>query len=218
MLDFQKLRQTMVDTQVRPSDVTDRALIAAMLAVPRQDFVPAALAAQAYLDSAVAVDGAGARRLLRPMVLAKLLQAAQISPGDRVLDVGCATGYTSAVLARLANSVVGLDEPALAAAARSVLAALGVANVAVVQGPLAEGWQAHAPYDVIVVDGAMTAEPTRLFDQLADGGRLVGILGGPPVGRAMLYCRDRGEVAGRPIFDASAPVLPGLARLPEFVF
>src|SRR5437763_5798791 len=163
MTNFAVLRKTMVDGQVRTSDVTDRAIIAAMLDVARERFVPASKAELAYLDTDIAVTETTAaqagrrrqagRRLLKPMVLAKLIQAAEINEGDHVLDVGCATGYASAVLAKLAHDVVALEQdPALAAQAAAVLAETGAHNVTVATGPLSEGWKTFAPYDVILLD------------------------------------------------------------------
>ncbi len=136
-----------------------------------------------------------------------------------MLDVGCASGYSSALLAQLARSVVALEEdPALARHARENLAALGVQNAAVVSGPLTEGWPLEAPYDVIVLNGATEVAPQALFHQLRDGGRLVCIKGRPPAGRAMLYRAVGGDVSGWPIFDAAAPLLPGFAAPAAFVF
>jgi protein-L-isoaspartate(D-aspartate) O-methyltransferase len=223
MLDFVAARRIMVDSQVRTSDVTDARLIAAMLAVPRERFLPPEQAGLAYLDfdapAAAAAAGEPVRRLLKPMVLAKLLQAAEIAAGDHVLDVGCATGYSSAVLARLAGPVVALEEdPGLAGQARDNLRALGLAQVQVVSGPLADGWTAQAPYDVILLNGASEIVPKELLRQLKPGGRLVGVQGRGPAGKAMLYCSIGGESGGRPIFDATAPLLPGFAAPAAFVF
>jgi protein-L-isoaspartate(D-aspartate) O-methyltransferase len=223
MTDFVAARRIMVDSQVRTSDVTDLRIIAAMQALPRERFLPPEQADLAYLDfdvpAAAAPAGAAVRRLLKPMVLAKLLQAAAIAPGDHVLDVGCATGYSSALLAQLAGSVVGLEEDAgLAEQARNNLRAPGSAPVQVVRGSLAEGWNAQAPYDVIVLEGAFEITPKALLRQLKPGGRLVGVLGRGPVGKAMLYCSIGGESGGRPIFDATAPLLPGFAAPAAFVF
>jgi protein-L-isoaspartate(D-aspartate) O-methyltransferase len=223
MIDFAAARRIMVDSQVRTSDVTDLRLIAAMLAVPRERFLPAEQADLAYLDfdvpASVAQAGVPARRLLKPMVLAKLLQAAEIADGDHVLDVGCATGYSSAVLARLAHAVVALEQDtALAEVARDNLRALGTSRVRLVTGPLADGWPPEAPYDVIVLNGASEVVPKTLLRQLKPGGRLVGVLGRGPAGKATLYRSIGGECGGRPIFDAAAPLLPGFAAAPAFVF
>jgi protein-L-isoaspartate(D-aspartate) O-methyltransferase len=223
MMDFAAARRTMVDSQVRTSDVTDLRIIAAMLAVPRERFLPAEQADLAYLDFDVPATAAAAgkppRRLLKPMVLAKLMQAAEVAADDHVLDVGCATGYSSAVLARLAGSVVALEEDAaLAERARDNLHAPDVGQVQVATGPLADGWPALAPYDVILVNGAFEIAPKALLRQLKPGGRLVGVLGRGPAAKAMLYCSIGGECGGRPIFDAAAPLLPGFAAPAAFVF
>lgn len=220
MIDFVAARRMMVDGQVRTSDVTDLRLIAAMLEVPRERFLPEGQAALAYLDRDLPVGAAGEggpRHLIKPMVLAKLMQAAEIGEGDHVLDVGCATGYSSAVLGRLAGSVIALEqEPSLAHRAAETLRAMP--NVTVVIGPLRAGWPAAAPYDVIFLNGATEVAPRTLLQQLKEGGRLVGVLGRAPNGRGMLYRASGAEPSGRPIFDAAAPVLPGLARPETFVF
>jgi len=223
MLDFATARRTMVDSQVRPSDVTDLRIVAAMLDLPRERFLPQANTELAYADLDVPVGdarpGAPGRRLLKPMVLAKLVQAAAIKADDHVLDVGCATGYSAALLARLARSVIALDQnPALAKLATDNLAAFGAREVTVVTGPLTAGWPASAPYDVIFIDGAVEVVPEALCSQVKDGGRLVAVVGRAPAARAMVYRSVRGDVSGWPVFDASAPLLPGFAAPPAFVF
>jgi protein-L-isoaspartate(D-aspartate) O-methyltransferase len=223
MIDFAAARRIMVDSQVRTSDVTDLRLVAAMQAVPRERFVPAGQADLAYLDFDIPVGaaqpGGPARCLLKPMVLAKLLQAADVAEGDHVLDVGCATGYSSAVLARLAGAVIAVEEDAgLAERARENLRAAGASQVQIVSGPLADGAPAQGPYDVILVNGAFEVAPKVLLHQLKPGGRLVGVLGRGPAGKAMLYCSIGGDCGGRPIFDAAAPLLPGFAAPAAFVF
>ena len=223
MFDFAAARRMMVDGQVRTSDVTDPRIIGAMLELPRERFVPQDKAELAYLDLDVPVTrvsgGEPGRRLLKPMVLAKMVQAAAIKPGDRVLDVGCATGYSSALLARLAGSVVALEQdPALVAFARAALEAVGAANVTVVVGALTEGWAAAAPYDVILLNGAVEITPNALCRQLKDGGRMVAVVGRAPTGRATVYRVIGSDVSGWPVFDAAAPLLPGFAAPPEFVF
>jgi protein-L-isoaspartate(D-aspartate) O-methyltransferase len=217
MFDTATARRMMVDGQVRTADVTNLDLIAAMLAVPRELFLPPSLADQAYLDSDIALgDG---RALLKPMVLAKLIQGAQIRAGDRVLDVGCATGYSSAVLSPIAGSVVALEEDAaLAQRALDALAAVNAAHVTVVTGPLTAGWPPAAPYDLIFLNGATEIVPDSLGRQLKPDGRLACILGRAPIGKAMIYRMVEGHLVGRPIFDAGAPVLPGFAAVPAFVF
>jgi protein-L-isoaspartate(D-aspartate) O-methyltransferase len=217
-MDFAVARRMMVDGQILTRDVFDTNLLAAMMELPRERFVPPAQAAVAYLDRDLPVTADGSRCLLQPMVLARLLQAADITANDHVLDVGCATGYTSAVLARVANSVVALEQEAgLAAFARRVLSEFAP-PVKVVEGPLKVGWPELAPYDVIVLDGAAEVIAPALFAQLKDGGRLVGIEGTGPASRAMVYRSVRGEISGRPVIEAGGPLLPGFAKPPMFVF
>jgi protein-L-isoaspartate(D-aspartate) O-methyltransferase len=217
MFDTSAARRMMVNGQVRTADVTNLDLIAAMLAVPRELFVPPALAGQAYVDSDLAVgDG---RALLKPMVFAKLVQAAQVGDSDHVLDVGCATGYSSAVLSRIAGSVVALEEDAvLARRAQEALAAAGASQVVVASGPLIAGWPAAAFYDFILLNGATEIVPETLGRQLKPNGRLACIFGGAPAGKAMMYRMVEGQLVGRPIFDAAASVLPGFVAPPAFVF
>lgn len=221
MSDFATSRQNMVDCQVRPSDVTDLRIIDAMLAVPREVFVPDSKRLIAYLDLDidVAADGNTKRHLIKAAVLAKMLQAAAISANDRVLVVGCATGYSAAVLAHIAREVVATEpDPALANAARSNLAGLGLANVTVSAAQPAEGALAYGPYNVIVVDGATQIEPQGLYKQLRMGGRLVGVFATSEPPRATLVARSPADFGSRVLFDASAPVLPGLERVPAFTF
>jgi protein-L-isoaspartate(D-aspartate) O-methyltransferase len=207
----------MVDGQVRPADVTDLRLLAALQDVPREAFVPASMTGLAYLDLDVAASESGARRLLKPMVLAKLLQAAEISDTDKVLDVGSATGYSAAVLSNLAGEVVALEEDA-ALAGRAADSLRGLQHVTVVTGELKNGWSASAPYDVIVVNGAVEGAPQPLLAQLKDGGRLVCILGSGPSGKATIYRRSGAETGNRALFDAHAPLLAGFAKPTTFAF
>ncbi len=216
MTDFAVARRNMVDGQVRTADVTDLRILSAMLAVPREAFLPAGKTALAYLDLDVPV-GDGNRRLVKPMLLAKLIQAADLSGTDRVLDVGCAKGYGAAVLARIAGQVVALEQDAgLVGDARAALGQLP--NVVVESGPLTEGWSQRGPYDAIVVEGATEFPPQALLRQLKDDGRLVCILGAGPSGKAMLYRRAGPDTGRRAIFDAAAPLLPGFVNPPEFAF
>ena len=216
MTDFAAARRNMVDGQVRTADVTDLRILSAMLAVPREAFLPPEKAGLAYLDLDVPV-GEGGRRLIKPMVLAKLIQGADLSATDRVLDLGCATGYAAAVLARIAGQVIALEqEPTLASAARAALAAMP--NVTVATGELAEGRPQGGPYDAIVVEGATEISPYTLLQQLKDGGRLVCVLGAGPSAKAMLYRRSGSDCGGRALFDAAAPLLPGFVKPPEFAF
>lgn len=218
MFDTAAARRMMVDGQVRVADVTDLDLIAAMLAVPRERFVPPALVEQAYCDGDLPI-GHG-RVLLKPMVLAKLVQALRVGASNRVLDVACGTGYSSAVLARLAGTVVALEQDeALARQAKEELAATGAANTTVAVAPLTGGWPAAAPYDLILLNGAVEVVPEALGRQLIpEDGRLACIFGRPPASKAMIYRLIEGHLVGRPIFDAAAPVLPGFVAPPEFVF
>jgi protein-L-isoaspartate(D-aspartate) O-methyltransferase len=217
MTDFAAARRHMVDGQVRTADVTDLRILAAMLEIPRENFVPSSAAGLAYLDLDLAVGEAGARRLLKPMVLAKLIHAANVASSDRVLDVGCSTGYAAAILSRIAGQVIALEQDSgLAQTARAALASQSSVNV--VSGPLIAGWPQGAPYDVILLEGATEIAPHTFLGQLKDGARLVCVLGSGPAAKAMLYCRSGEELGGRPIFDASAAVLPGFARAPVFAF
>jgi protein-L-isoaspartate(D-aspartate) O-methyltransferase len=233
MVDFRAVRRAMVDGQVRTNDVTNLALIDAMLDIPREAFVPEHLWALAYLDRDIELQaGNGAARyLLKPVVTARLIQAADIGTTDRVLVVGSATGYSAAVTSRLAGAVVALEEDAaLAEAAQNTLRRLGFVTVTPVIGPLVAGWHAAAPFDAIVVEGGVEAMPDALFAQLSEGGRLVAVMYGGAgngqgegtaqgrVGKATLFRSVRGEVGGRPLFDCTAPLLPGFKKAPAFVF
>jgi protein-L-isoaspartate(D-aspartate) O-methyltransferase len=224
MTDYAAARLNMVEGQLRPNKVSDEALLDAFLTVPRERFVPVALRGNAYVDDELPLGNG--RRLMEPMVLARLLQTAGVGPADKVLEIGCATGYATCVLARIAGKVTALEsDPRLADAARARLTEQGATNVSVVEGKLADGWPQGAPYDVVLVNGAAVgAIPSAVAEQLAEGGRLVGIViaesGGPGagLGEAMLMTRAEGVLSSRPIFDAGAAVLPSLARAPSFVF
>ena len=223
MIDFATARRMMVDGQLRPNDVTDPRLLGAMLETPRERFLPPAKTALAYLDYDIPIaegpDERPRRHMLKPMLLGKMIQIAGVRDTDSVLDVGCGTGYSSAVIAQLARSVVGVEEDAtLVLTAKENLYALSITNVSVESGPLTAGYAARAPYDVIFLQGATEVEPETLFPQLRNGGRLVCVQGGGAPGRAVLYRRAGDDVSGWPAFDATASVLPGFAATPSFVF
>jgi protein-L-isoaspartate(D-aspartate) O-methyltransferase len=204
-------RQTMVDSQLKTVGVTDAAVLAAFADLPREAYLPAALAPLAYADAAHAV--APGRRLLPPLVLALLLQHAAVQPGQRVLVVGSATGLSAALLARMGAKVTALESDA------ALIASAESAGVASVQGPLAEGWSANAPYDVILFEGAIGQVPAAIAAQLAPGGRIAAVMREAGVGRAYAGpLRADGQPAGLPFLDVSAPDLPGFARPAAFAF
>jgi protein-L-isoaspartate(D-aspartate) O-methyltransferase len=224
---FERQRLAMVESQLRPNEVTDPRLLAAMGALPRERFVPRKLSQLAYMDEGVevfpAIDGAPARFLLAPMVLARLIQLAAVNPEDAVLDIGCATGYSTAVLARLGRSAIGLEpEPELAEAARGTLRELGIANAEIVEGALARGHEEAGPYDVILLNGSVPHLPEALTAQLREGGRLAAVLSNSASigsqGKAYLFVKAGGEVSGVPHFDAGARRLPGFLPKPCFIF
>jgi protein-L-isoaspartate(D-aspartate) O-methyltransferase len=207
----------MLDGQLRPNRLTDERLQEAIMAAPREAFVPAALRGVAYVDEDVPLGGG--RWLMEPMVLARLLQAAELEPGDVMLDVGCATGYSTAVAARLAGTVVALEsDPEFARQANENLAALSVVNAVVVQGDLALGYPDQAPYQVILLNGSVDRAPDALIQQLAEGGRLLAVELSEGVGREALYLREGGVVGRRVLFDAAVKPLPGFHAAPGFAF
>jgi len=218
---FSAARQKMVDGQVRTNDVTDHRIIDAMMEIPREAFVPEGLRAIAYLDRDLDVGGSGGERryLLAPQLTGKLLQAAEITASDNVLIVGCATGYLAALAARLAAKVTATEnDQALVSWGQGILAELGLANVTVKAVEPAQGDPETAPFDVIILNGATEIAPESLFGQLGEGGRLVGVFAKTHPARAMIVTRSHGDLGNRVLFDATAPVLPGLKRVPEFVF
>jgi protein-L-isoaspartate(D-aspartate) O-methyltransferase len=205
----------MVDTQVRPSDVTKFPIIDAMLAVPREQFVPDALRETAYMDGNI--DLGDGRVVLEPRSFAKLLDGLSIAPGELVLDLGCGLGYSAAVIAHLAEAVVALEEdPQMAREAEARLGDAGADNVAVVQAVLSEGAPKHGPYDVIILEGAAEQVPASLLAQLKDGGRIGVLFMDGALGQARIGYKTDGVVSWRFAFNASAPVLSGFAKAPAF--
>jgi len=215
MADYSAQRTMMVDTQIRPSDVTKFPIIDAMLGVPREQFVPADARETAYRDGPISLgDG---RSMLEPRALAKMLDVLDIQPDELVLDLGCALGYSSAVIARMAEAVVAVeDSKDLASEAESLLGDAGADNVAVVQGALAEGAAKHGPYDVIVLQGAVQQVPQGIIDSLKDDGRIAAIFMEGPLGICRIGHKSGGALNWRDAFNAVAEVLPGFEAQPEF--
>jgi protein-L-isoaspartate(D-aspartate) O-methyltransferase len=218
MTDYAAARLNMVESQLRTNKVTNEALLEAFLAVPRERFVPPALRGTAYIDEDLPLGNG--RYLLEPMVFARLVQLAGVGPQDTVLEIGCATGYGTAILARLARNVVGIDsDQQFVTQAAARLRELAIGNASVVEAPLALGLPNRAPYTVILFEGAVAAIPEAVSRQLGEGGRLMAVVRpGHGVGRATLVARTNGVIAHRTVFDAAAPFLPGFQPAPSFVF
>ena len=210
-------RRHMVESQVRPNKVTDDRVADAMLDTPRELFVPKPFRGVAYMDEDIKI--AHGRFLIEPMVFARLLQEAGIEAGDTVLDIGCGTGYSTAVLGHLAGTVVALEgDRDLAARATEILAELGIDNAAVVEGPLNNGLPDQGPFDIILLNGSVADVPDALINQIAEGGRMMAVIVRKGIGRATRFDRINGLVSHRDLFDASIPALPGFSREPGFVF
>jgi len=222
MDDFAAAREKMVDSQLMTENVTDYDVLAAMGSIPRERFVPEGQRALAYVDRDVPLGTAERgtpRFLMEPAPFARMVQLAEITRGDVVLDVGCGTGYSAAVLASLAKSVVALESDArMAGEARANLAALGIGNAKVVIGGLEGGYPASGPYDVIFLEGAVETIPPLLFNQLRERGRLVAVIGAGGSGVATLYTRSDGEIGRRVAFNAGINPLPGFRATEAFVF
>jgi protein-L-isoaspartate(D-aspartate) O-methyltransferase len=217
MTDYAAAREAMVDRQVRPSDVTRYPIIEAMLSVPREDYVPAELRPVAYLGEHVPL--APGRVLLDPRVFAKLLDAINVGPEDLVLDLGCGLGYSTAVLAQMAEAVVALEsDAAMAAEAEALLASHSVDNAVVLTGPLADGDAEHGPFDAMIFEGAIEVLPDALADQLKPGGRVAAVVVEGTRGQARLGLKAGDGIVWRRIFDATAPVLPGFEKAKAFEF
>jgi len=230
MTEFKRARENMVESQVRPAGVRDPALLRVLYRTPREVFVPASLRPLSYVEEHLPIkklNGGGreTRYLLSPMMLARLIELLRVGPDDIALDIGCATGYSTAVLAGLAESVVAVESDAeLVSSASENLANLGIDNAAVVEGPLAEGYPSEAPFNVILINGGVEDAPEPLFAQLAEGGRLATIVRQPTAavddtfGHAYLYEKAEGWVSGQFEFSGGAPLLPGFARPRGFTF
>ena len=213
--DYAARRMMMVDTQVRPSDVTKFPIIDAMLDVPREAFVPDTLREVAYVGETLTLPSG--RVLLEPRTLAKMLDALMIEPNDIVLDLACGLGYSTAVLAHMAEFVVAVeDDTALAEEAQTVLSELGVDNAAVMSGSLTDGAPKSGPYDIITIQGAVEEVPQSLLDQLKDGGRIGAIFAEGALGVVRIGLKVDGQVMWRYSFNAGAPVLDGFARKEAF--
>ncbi|TAG19898.1 MAG: protein-L-isoaspartate O-methyltransferase [Rhodobacterales bacterium] len=215
MSDFSSRRVTMVDTQVRPSDVTKFPIIDAMLSVPRELYVPQDRREAAYVGENL--DIGTDRVMLEARTLAKILDALDIQPDELVLDLGCGLGYSAAVLARLADTVVAVEEdPTLAAEAQRLLSEEGVDNALVIAGPLAAGAAKHAPYDVVTLQGAVETIPEAILSQIKDGGRIGAVFMTGALGTAMVGFKTAAGVSWRPVFNATAPVLAGFRKVRSF--
>jgi protein-L-isoaspartate(D-aspartate) O-methyltransferase len=215
MSDFSSRRVMMVDTQVRPSDVTKFPIIDAMLSVPRELYVPQDRREAAYVGENL--DIGTDRVMLEARTLAKILDALDIQPDELVLDLGCGLGYSAAVLARLADTVVAVEEdPTLAAEAQRLLSEEGVDNALVIAGPLAAGATKHAPYDVVTLQGAVETIPEAILSQIKDGGRIGAVFMTGALGTAMVGFKTASGVSWRPVFNATAPVLAGFRKARSF--
>lgn len=222
MIDYSTARSNMVESQIRPNAVTARSVIDAFAEVPREAYVPKSAQSIAYMDEDIAVgltDGTP-RFVMHSMVQARLLQLAEIAQDNVVLDVGCCLGYSTAVLAQLADAVVALEsDEDMAASAGDILVEQGVDNAAVVSGPLNEGYKTQGPYDAIVLNGSVPSVPRVLLEQLSEGGRLVAVISEGALGRAHLFIRHGDVFAERIAFDATIAPLPGFTvDEPAFVF
>ena len=216
-MDYARARQMMVESQVRPADVTDARILAAMRALPRERFVPAGIRSLAYGD--LELEVAPGRVLMRPRDLAKLVQELAPRGSERALEIAGATGYGAAVLAACCADVTTLDPDAqLSFAAQAALQSAGVVNVHTVSTAPSDGWSDGKPYDLILLNGAAEVIPQLWFEQLAPGGRLGVIVRNGPAGSARIYTRSGDTFGYRVAFDAAPPVAPGLARPPSFAF
>ena len=219
MTDFVLARRNMVDGQLRPNRVTNAQLLAAIGDLPRERFLPAGLQSVAYADDDVPLGNG--RFLMEPMVLARLIQALQPQPEEKALVVACGHGYGAALLSRLVKSVVAVEsDPTLAGVAEQTIRDLGIANIDLTVARSEAGAAAGAPYDAILIEGAVQEIPRTILEQLAEGGRLTTVVAAPSgvLGVAQLVVKEGGVTSGRPLFDAGTPALPGFARPARFTF
>lgn len=215
MTDFNERRRIMVDTQIRPSDVTKFPIIEAMLSVPREMFVSDAQREAAY--SGGNVDLANGRVLLEPRTMAKMLDALDVSGDELVLDIGCGFGYSSAVVARMAQAVVGVEEDeAMFGDAQELLSEIGADNVVLHTGPLVDGAEEHGPYDVVLVQGGVGELPETIENQLKDGGRIACIFMDGALGSVSIGHKSGDVITWRFDFNAGAPVLSGFEKQHSF--
>ncbi len=219
-MDYAKARRHMVDSQILPNRVTDPRIIEAMENLPRESFVPDERKGVAYVDEAIPVGNG--RHLMEPMIVARLLQTAEPNDDDVALVVGSSTGYTAAVLAKMTSAVVVVEsDPDLAAQASATLSDLGIDNVAVMDGLLSDGYPKQAPYDLIIFDGSVAQVPDSIRQQLAEGGRLVAVVGGQGqglMGSAVVMSNFHGALSERAVFEVGTPPLPGFEQAQVFSF
>ena len=216
-MDFAAARRNMIESQLRTNRIVDESLLAVMAEIPRERFVPEKLQRIAYVDEDLAIGGG--RYVMEPLVLAAMIQGAEIQPSDAVLDIGSGTGYAAVVLARLAGTVFALEsDAALAAGAGELYAEMAPDNVVAVDGPLEEGCAEHAPFDVILIEGAVERIPEAILDQLGDGGRLVAVVLEDGIGRLTVIRKRGGHFSRHAIRDANTPALAAFRRPAEFVF
>lgn len=214
MTDFSQRRTVMVDTQVRPNEVTSYPVIEAMLNVPREEFIPEALRDVAYTGENIPLTRN--RVELEPRTLGRMLEVLDVQSSDLVLNIGCGYGYAAALVARIAEAVVAVEEEDLAAEAQTRLAAQDVFNVAVTSGDLTAGWPGQAPYDAILINGAVEVLPDALAAQLRDGGRIVALFVEGQLGTVRIGIKSDDRIDWRYAYNAYAPVLPGFKRAPSF--
>jgi len=215
MTDFETRRRMMVDTQVRPSDVTKYPVLDALLEVRREMYVPDALRDVAYMDNSITL---GENRIvLEARTFSKILDTLDIQQDEMALDIGCGLGYSAAVLGKLCEAVVAVEEDeTLASEAEAILGSEGADNVAVVGGALTEGAAKHGPYDVIILEGAVEEMPEALTDQLKEGGRIAAVFMDGALGMVRVGLKTGGTISWRFAFNATAPVLPGFSKAPSF--